>query len=118
MNNRSIGTQKEQIAAEYLNKYGFRIIETNYHFHKMGEIDIIGLDKEYLVFVEVKYRKTASAGYAAEAVNYRKIHQICKVADAYLMTHKFYSNKSIRFDVIAIDGENINWIKNAFDYAL
>ena len=79
MNNRKVGELSEDWAAVYLEQNGVRIIERNYRFHGMGEIDLIGTDGEYLVFFEVKYRKTASAGYAAEAVNYKKIKQICKI---------------------------------------
>jgi len=118
LNKRFVGSSYEQTAAEFLKDKGVSIIEFNYRFHRMGEIDIIGYDNEYLVFFEVKYRKTASAGYAAEAVNYNKMRKISQVALSYLVTHKVPTNKPIRFDVIAIDGSNINWIKNAFDYAL
>jgi len=118
LNKRQLGSEKENIAAKYMTERGFRVKEKNYHFHKTGEIDIIGYDGDYLVFAEVKYRKTASAGHAAEAVNYAKAKQICKVANSYMMIHKISFDKPVRFDVVAIDDTNINWIKNAFDYAL
>lgn len=118
MNNRKTGSEKEQLACDFLKQNGVIIVEKNYRFHRNGEIDLIGHDGEYLVFFEVKYRKTANAGYAAQAVNFNKIRQICKVADYYRMTHSVSYNKPVRFDVVAIDKDNINWIKNAFDYAL
>ena len=118
MNKRAIGHKKEEIAVCFLKKQGVFILETNFQFHKMGEIDIIGRDGKYLTFIEVKYRKTASAGHAAEAVNFKKIRQICKVADAYRVLKHISSSQNIRFDVIAIDGDDISWIKNAFPYAL
>lgn len=118
MNNRTVGSENESIAVDFLQKQGLIIKEANYRFHKMGEIDIVALDGEYLVFVEVKYRKTARAGYAAQAVNYKKIKQICKVSDAYRISRNIPPSKPIRYDVVAIDGTNISWIKNAFPYAL
>jgi len=83
---------------------------------KTGEIDLIGVDGDYLVFFEVKYRAGDSKGMASEAVNFAKMRQISKVAERYLYTHGLYSERAVRFDVIAIDGDEIEWYKNAFDY--
>ena len=55
-NNRSVGAEYEKIAMSYLEKQGYEIIECNF-FCSYGEIDVIAKDKEYLVFLEVKYRK-------------------------------------------------------------
>lgn len=118
MNNRTVGSQKEKLAVDFLRNNGLKIEDTNYRFHKMGEIDIIAKDGRTLVFAEVKYRKTARAGCAAQAVNYKKIKQICKVSDAYRACKGISPSVPIRFDVIAIDADKINWIKNAFPYAL
>lgn len=115
-NNRKVGDYYEEWAVKYLESKGLKILERNFRFHNKGEIDIIAKDGPYLVFVEVKYRKTARAGNAAEAVNYKKIKQICKVADYYRLQRHLSINTSIRFDVVAIDGKTINWIKNAFYY--
>lgn len=68
------------------------------------------------MFFEVKYRKGVSGGSAAEAVGFRKQQKICRVSDHYRMYHKCPSDTAIRFDVIAIDDKNIEWIRNAFDY--
>lgn len=118
MNKRTVGSLKESLAADFLVRNGLVVKETNYRFHKLGEIDIVALDGKYLVFIEVKYRKTAKAGTAAMAVDYRKIRQICKISDAYRKCHGISTSYPVRYDVIAIDGSNINWIKNAFTYAL
>lgn len=118
MNKRLVGSENERKAEDYLQNNGVKILERNYRFHRVGEIDLIGHDGDYLIFIEVKYRKTARAGYAAEAVDYKKIKQICKIANYYIMSHHIPSNKPIRFDVIAIDDDSIKWIKNAFYYAL
>jgi len=92
-----------------------RILDTNYRC-KIGEIDIIAKDKEYIVFVEVKYRNNDKNGDAAEAVDYKKMRTISRVSDYYRMEKRISEYLPIRFDVIAIDSNGIRWIKNAFDY--
>lgn len=64
----------------------------------------------------MKARLRENAGYAAEAVDRKKQGIICRVSDHYRMSAGLGGNTQIRFDVIAVDGEEINWIKNAFDY--
>ena len=114
MNRRTTGTAYEQIAADYIKKQGICIREMNYQISQ-GEIDIIGEDKECLIFIEVKYRKTASYGYPWEAVSDNKRRQISKVARQYCYSKRV--KKQVRFDVISICGEEILWFKNAFEYA-
>ena len=124
MNNRSVGTKYEKVARDYLIGNGAKIITMNYHFHKVGEIDIIYYDSvledqklvKYLCFGEVKYRKSDFSGNAIEAVNYNKRKNICRVATGFIKENGISMNSPMRFDVIAIDGDNIDWIKNAFFY--
>lgn len=115
MNTREKGAQKEQQVCACLLSAGVEILERNFRI-RQGEIDIIGRDGEYLVFFEVKYRKGTSRGSAAEAVGIAKQKRICQVADYYRMRHHCAEDTPIRFDVVAVDGETVNWIKNAFDY--
>lgn len=115
MNQREKGAQKEQQVCAYLSSQGIKVIERNYR-NRQGEIDIIGYDGIYLVFFEVKYRSSAKKGSAAEAVGYAKRKKICRVADYYRMIHQCAEDTPIRFDVVAIDGERLTWIKNAFYY--
>lgn len=115
MNTREIGNNGEEIACQYLTQSGVKIKERNFRC-RQGEIDVIGYDEGYLVFFEVKYRKNSSKGSAVEAVDYRKQKRICKVADYYRMIHRLDDNTAIRFDVVAIDAEEIRWFKNSFDY--
>lgn len=115
MNNREKGAQKEEQVCAYLLSMDVRIKERNFRC-RQGEIDIIGYEGNYLVFFEVKYRSSGSAGSAAEAVGYAKQRKICRVADYYRMIHHCGEDTPIRFDVVAIDGENFRWIKNAFSY--
>lgn len=94
---------------------GVKILERNFRC-RIGEVDLIGRDGSYLVFVEVKYRLHAGRGRAAEAVNRKKQRTISQVAGVYLLRH--YRNQEIpcRFDVLAFDGEEVCWYQNAFDY--
>jgi len=115
MNQRKTGAEWEQQAAEYLEAHGMRICERNFR-SRQGEIDIIGSHEGYLVFVEVKYRSSTEKGYALEAVDSRKQRQICKTADYYRYIHRLDHRVSIRYDVVAIQGDRIDWVKNAFPH--
>lgn len=115
MNTRKKGTEYEQVAAGYLQCHGVKILERNYR-NRRGEIDLIGKDGEYTVFFEVKYRRNDRKGSPAEAVNFTKQKNICRVADYYRMTHGMGEFTAVRYDVVAIEGEEIMWYKNAFEH--
>ncbi len=114
-NKRRVGSKNEEKAAAYLEANGVKIIEKNYRC-RTGEIDLIGIDSGCYVFFEVKYRKNSGSGNPAEAVNINKQKKICKVMDYYRVTHGGLKDKDIRFDVVAILGNDISWYKNAFMY--
>lgn len=116
MNTRQTGNAYEQMAVEYLQKHGMRILERNFRRGRSGEIDIIGRDGKYLVFVEVKFRSRSEKGNAAEAVTPAKQKKICSVADYYRYLHHYDDNTWVRYDVVAIQGETIRWIPNAFPH--
>lgn len=115
MNTRKKGAEYEQNAAEYLRRHDVKILEYNYRNRK-GEIDLIGKDGEYIVFFEVKYRRDNSMGNPAEAVNYGKQRNICKVADYYRLMHSIGDFTPIRYDVVGICGKEITWYQNAFEH--
>lgn len=92
-----------------------RITERNFR-SRQGEIDLIGHHDGYLVFAEVKYRSSPDKGYASEAVDYRKQRQICKVADYYRQLHKLGEGTAVRYDVVAVQGKEIEWFQNAFPH--
>jgi len=95
-----LGPEGEQIAADYLVRQGYRIIERNYRFHR-NEIDIIALQKETLCFIEVKTRFSSAKGHPAEAVTLQKQREIIKAARAYLALYRDIDT-DCRFDVVAI----------------
>lgn len=112
--NRLVGREQEQLAVEYLRKNGCKIVERNYQIAS-GELDIIAWDGNYLLFVEVKYRSSDVAGYAAEAVGYRKQERIYHTAQHYMRKNHILPDFPCRFDVIAIEQNGkIDWIQNAF----
>ncbi|MCC5931980.1 MAG: YraN family protein [Cyclobacteriaceae bacterium] len=113
-NNIKSGQEGERLAAEYLQKNGFFIRETNYRAGK-SEIDIIATKGELLVFVEVKLRKNADFGYPEEAVNEKKWEKITEGAEVYL--EKCGWQGMIRFDIISIlrgSSSEITHIEDAF----
>lgn len=118
LNNKAKGDLGEKIAEEYLKKYGYIILEKNFRT-KIGEIDIIAKDGEYIVFVEVKTRHDNIYGTPGEAVNSSKQHKIIRTTQLYIMKKNLYKY-DLRFDVIEIILNNYNedpaikLIKNAF----
>ena len=119
------GLQKEEHNAyeqqEKRNRKGrssWRIFETerNAYFREEFQIDIIGFHNGYLVFVEVKYRKNERRGFPEEAVHREKQRKISNVARVYLYKNKVRAEQPVRFDVVAICGEQIKWYQNAFLY--
>lgn len=114
-NNRRTGQEKEQLAAQFLEKEGYVVIQQNFRCRR-GEIDIIAKEGKYLVFVEVKYRNDSKCGYPEEAVDYRKQMQISKVALYYLKRKRYMLEQPCRFDVVAIVQNEIRLYRNAFDF--
>lgn len=113
------GEKGESLAAWYLKKNGYKIIEQNYRT-QLGEIDIIAKEKKTLVFVEVKARRSTRFGNPKWAVTPKKQRKISMVALYYLKTTNQTSAKA-RFDVVAItsnqDQPQIEIVKNAFELA-
>lgn len=114
-NNRKTGTEQEERAAEYLTARGFQIVERNFRC-RQGEIDIIGYDGEYLVFVEVKYRSSGCFDGPLAAVGRAKMQKICRVADFYRHRERVPQEIPIRYDVVGILQKEITWIPNAFPH--
>ena len=114
MNKRQTGSRYESMAADYLASQGYEILCRNYQNHRRGEIDLIARDGNTLVFVEVKYRKDLTAGEPAEAVDARKQQRIRKAALSYLYENQLSMDTACRFDVVAILGQTIRLIRDAF----
>jgi putative endonuclease len=115
-NNKQRGHHYEQIAADYLKQQGITILAHNY-FCKGGEIDLIGLDNQTLVFIEVKYRKTNQHGHPSEFINTKKLQRIYRCAQVFLLKKPDYKHLTMRFDSLCITGEpaKTEWIKNIYN---
>ena len=114
-NKRRVGDTGEEIAVKYLETHGYTIIKRNY-YSRYGEIDVIAAKGEYIVFVEVKYRKNNLYGEPSLAVDYRKQEKLKKTALQYVSENEA-EDKDLRFDIIEITGIGevaINHIENAF----
>lgn len=113
---KSTGNHAEGVAARYLMSRGVNILERNV-FSRGGEIDLIGMDGETLVFFEVRFRGGGSLAGAAESITPTKQKRLIRAASFYLHRHGLWNAYS-RIDVVAIaPGEStkyrIQWIKNA-----
>jgi len=109
------GKKGELIAKNYLISSGYKILDTN-HRNKIGEIDIIAMDKEILVFIEVKTRTSINYGYPYEAVNRKKQEKIIYTSFLYLKQNKL-EDYQLRYDIIEVyltNSNKINHIENAF----
>ena len=115
MNNRQKGKYGEELALDFLKKLNFKILETNFRYSKMAEIDIIALKSNIIHFVEVKTRKKDSY-IPLEAITKTKLNSIYKCANFYLSKTNI-PHKHIQIDAIGIilnDGNEpeINFIEN------
>jgi putative endonuclease len=117
INRKEIGKQAEYHACVFLQKQGLSLLDQNYNC-RHGEIDLIMLDQDDIVFVEVRSRSRRDYGGAAESINKKKQLKLIKTATHFLQKRKCLYKVSSRFDVIAIqwtaDDWQLEWIKNAF----
>ncbi len=109
---RDKGQETEDTACAYLERHGLRCVARNYRSRR-GEIDLIMRDGDELVFVEVRYRRQTFWGEAAATVTRSKQRRLIAAADHFLQRRQL--DCPCRFDVLAFDGERIEWIVNAID---
>lgn len=107
----------EEIAAEHLVGAGYKILERNFRC-PLGEIDIVARDRETLVFVEVRSRRTDNYGSPLESVGFSKQKKLSLVAAYYLNRHGLQEMKA-RFDVVAVkirpSQSEVEHVRDAFD---
>ena len=107
----------EDIAAEFLQRQGLELLVTNYR-NRTGEIDLIMVDDQTLVFAEVKQRRDSQFGRPEESVGMAKQAKLRRTAASYLQRHDRSQSWPCRFDVVAITGSPhapvCRWIQNAF----
>lgn len=110
---RKKGAAYESLAAAFLQKKGYEILERNFYSPK-GEIDLIAKDGPYLVFVEVKYRSDSRYGHPLETVDKNKQRRIRGAARYYLRKNGMGEETACRFDVVGMLKEELIHIENAF----
>jgi len=108
----ALGRDWERAALAYLKRHKLIPVEENFRC-KGGEIDLIMRDGATLVFVEVRQRANSEHGGAAASITPSKIRRLVCAAQTYLL--RFPITPACRFDVIAIDGEQIAWLRNAIE---
>jgi len=104
------GAAAEELALHFLQGQGLTLVERNFRC-KGGEIDLVMLERDSLVFVEVRKRADKRHGGAAASVTARKQARLMVAAQVFLQRYRL--PPACRFDVIAIDGEAMDWLKNA-----
>lgn len=102
MENKKFGNVGEQIATDYLKSLQYNIVKKNFRLGKIGELDIIAEDGDFLVFCEVKTRSNENYGTGLDAITPKKQKQLINVAKGYLAINKI-QDKSCRFDAIIIN---------------
>ena len=112
----SVGQAGEEYTAEWLSHHGYRVIERNYH-SRFGEIDIIAVNSQYIVFVEVKTRQSNGMVSVLEAITLQKQQKIITTAQVYLS--QYQGNLQPRFDVAAVTAQGgkplgLKYFPNAF----
>lgn len=108
------GQEGEQQALAYLRARGLEHVESNFHC-ACGEIDLIMRDGKQLVFVEVRRRSDASHGGAGASISPAKMRRVVRAAQTYLQ--RYPREPACRIDVVAIDGERLEWLVDAVQTA-
>lgn len=112
----SLGDDAEQRVLSYLIAKGLRPVARNFR-SRGGEIDLIMLDGDCLVFVEVRYRRSTAFTRPAFTVDHRKQRKIIRTAALFSARYRNYAKHVMRFDVVAVEGADtpvVKWIRDAF----
>ena len=117
-----IGRRSERRAARFLRRRGLRLLTRNYGY-RGGEIDLVMLDGETLVFVEVRFRGAGAWCSGLESVDAAKQRRLARTAERYLAKHPQHGFRAVRFDVVSATARSYSllspvaceWIPDAFD---
>jgi putative endonuclease len=108
-----LGDAGEDLALAYLERAGLSLVARQVA-GRFGEIDLIMRERDELVFVEVRRRSRSDYGSAADSIGAAKQGRLRRSAELWLQRRHGDRWPACRFDVCAIDGERIDWIRNAF----
>jgi putative endonuclease len=115
---RAAGARFEDLALAHLERHGLVLVERNYRC-RYGEIDLVMRERDMLVFVEVRYRRSDGFGDGVDSVGAAKRIRLVRAASAYLAAHPRLAGTACRFDVVALAGTPdalvVDWQRNAFD---
>ena len=106
------GRDGEALAAAYLEKQGIQILERNFRSRK-GEIDIIGMDGQTLIFVEVKAWSAYGMDSLEHAIDTKKRNKIIETSKYFLSLHRKYRYMPIRFDIVFVSPDGVNHLVSA-----
>lgn len=114
---RERGAAVEAAARDHLLGHGLRALASNAGF-RVGELDLVMLDGDTLVFVEVRYRRDDRYGGGAVSVDARKRRKLVLAAQAFLQRHRAHADRACRFDVVEAGGDpaqpQLHWLRDAF----
>ena len=116
MNRKELGQRAEDLACEYLLGQGLTVVERNYYI-RGGELDIVAIDGETVVFVEVRSKSNEDYGLPEETISAKKQQFLYRAAEQYLINKKWLE-RNCRFDVVSVlfkgDKAELKWYKDAF----
>ena len=116
---KSLGKAGEDLAERYLKRQGYAVVERNYRC-PLGEIDLIAVSRQAVVFVEVKTRRVDTSGTPLESVNAVKQRRLKRAALHYLNRHRLH-DRDVQFDVVGIslgaDPPAVHHVRHAFDFS-
>ena len=110
---RITGDHFEDAARCYLEDQGLRFVQANF-LCRHGEIDLVMRHPEVLVFVEVRYRRSAAYGGALGSITASKRKRIISAANIWMAAHPWDAARPCRFDVVAFEGDDMQWLPGAF----
>jgi putative endonuclease len=115
---RDAGAHYESAALAHLERAGLSLVARNYHC-RFGEIDLVMRERDVVVFVEVRYRRSRGYGGGIDSVDAGKRAKLVRAAAAFLADHPRLADATCRFDVLAIagtpDAPVFDWRRNAFE---
>ncbi len=117
-NTRTVGREAERLALDYLLGEGLALVARNFHC-RLGEIDLVMLDRQCLVFAEVRYRANNRFANAVLTVDHRKQGKLGRAAMMFVRRHRQFAQHTMRFDVVGVDRDVdgdvfVEWIRDAF----
>lgn len=108
------GADAEDAALRLLERRGLKRVARNVRF-RGGELDLVMLDGAVLVIVEVRARSASRYAGAVESIDARKQRKIMLATQMFIAAHPEHAERALRFDVVAYDDAQVQWLENAFD---